>query len=110
MPANVLGKRLRQARSARGLSQAGLAQALAGAVTQSAVSYWESGRSMPTVENLRDLCGVLGISADRLLGLDANDASRGGDRLARQLDELPPARRKLLTALLPHLRDAPKRR
>lgn len=103
------GARLKQARTARGLSQAGLATALGaaphGAVTQSAVSYWESGKNLPTVETLCELCAVLGVSADRLLGLDGGGAlPKDAARLAAQIAKLSPARRKAVAALVSHLK------
>ena len=39
-------------------------------VKQSQVSEWLSGKSKPGYDNLRSICKALGISGDRLLGLE----------------------------------------
>lgn len=102
------GERLKQARSARGLSQADLAAALhgmrSGEVTQSAVSYWESGKNLPTLDAFVALTAALGVSADWLLGLDGGALPKDAQRLAKQLADLPPARRKAVAALITHLK------
>ena len=108
MPLDRFSERLKQARSARGLSQADLAAALAqsgtGEVTQSAVSYWESGKNLPTLDAFAALTQALGVSADWLLGLDGGALPKDALRLAKQLAALPPARRKAVAALLTHLK------
>jgi transcriptional regulator with XRE-family HTH domain len=97
-------ERLKQARSARGLSQADLATALAGEVTQSAVSYWESGKNLPTLDAFVALTRALGVSADWLLGIDGGALPKDAERLAKQIAALPPARRKAVATLLTHLK------
>lgn len=108
MRKNPFAQRLKQAREARGLSQNGLATALAsrtgGDLTQSAVSYWESGKNLPTTEMLRELCALLGVSADWLLGLDDAAPARGAERLAHEVATLPLEQRKLIEKLLPYLK------
>jgi transcriptional regulator with XRE-family HTH domain len=101
---NPFAKRLKQAREARGLSQNGLAAALGGEVTQSAVSYWESGKNLPATETLRELCSVLGVSADWLLGLEDAAPARGAERLAHEVAALPLEQRKLIERLIPYLK------
>lgn len=39
-------------------------------VKQSQVSEWLNGKSKPGYDNLKAMCEKLGISADRLLGID----------------------------------------
>lgn len=104
MARNPLAKRLRQARQARHLSQGGLAAALGGEVTQSAISYWESGKNLPTVDSLRELCRALGVSADWLLGLDAKAPTELAARLAHEVATLPAEQRQLIERLLPYLK------
>lgn len=107
MPSDRFGDRLKQARAARGLSQADLAAALqAGAieVTQSAVSYWESGKNLPTLDAFVALTRALGVSADWLLGIDGGALPKDAERLAKQIAALPPARRRAVAALLTHLK------
>ena len=108
MKPNPFPRRLKQAREARGLSQGGLAAALAatsaGEITQSAVSYWESGKNLPATEMLRELCSVLGVSADWLLGLDDSAPARAAERIAREVATLPAEQRKIIEKLLPYLK------
>lgn len=104
------GARLKAAREARGLSQLALARLLPGEVSQGAVSYWESDRNTPSAENLRDLCQVLGCSADGLLGLAADAPRARGTRLAREIEALPAERREVLEALTAMLKPPRPRR
>ena len=39
-------------------------------VKQSQVSEWLNGKSKPGYDNLKAICVALGVSADRLFGLD----------------------------------------
>ncbi len=39
-------------------------------VKQSQISEWLHGKSKPAYDNLRAICLALGISGDRLLGID----------------------------------------
>ena len=59
------GDRLFALRKKAGLSQAALGQAVG--VSNKAVSKWESGRAMPSVDVIRRLSDVLGVSIDELL-------------------------------------------
>lgn len=63
--------RLREARLRAGLTQAALAESLG--VTRPLVSQWESGETTPGLAHLTGLCRRLSVSADWLLGLDAQD-------------------------------------
>lgn len=65
----TFGERLQQVRKAAGLSQ----EQLAGLVGMSrqAVSKWETDQAAPDIDKLALLCGVLGVSADALLGREA---------------------------------------
>lgn len=56
--ATWVAKRLREARDANGLTQGELAERLG--VTQTAISYWESGKRTPGIEELLDLAAQLG--------------------------------------------------
>lgn len=64
----VIGLRIRQLRSQRRLSQAQLAEVLG--YQQAWVSKVESGAVRLTPSQLRTLCLVLGVSADKLLGME----------------------------------------
>lgn len=67
------GERLRESRAEKGLTQAQLAARLS--VTQSTVGKYERGALQPNLEMLVQLCKVLEVSADYLLGI--NDETGG---------------------------------
>ena len=51
------------------LNQSQLAQKIG--VKQSQVSEWLKGKSKPGYDNIKAICASLGLSADRILGLDS---------------------------------------
>ena len=61
----MIGERIRQLRSEKGMSQEQLAEALH--ISRQAISKWETGESIPDTERVMLLCRVLDISADYLL-------------------------------------------
>lgn len=65
MDRRLFGARLRARREARRWTQAELA-GKCGTVS-SWISHFEAGRRLPSLENFRRLCSVLGVSADSLL-------------------------------------------
>ena len=65
----TFGTRLQQVRKAAGLSQEQLGELVG--MSRQAVSKWETGQAAPDIDTLALLCGVLGVSADALLGRDA---------------------------------------
>lgn len=64
-----IGENIRNARRRQDMTQEQLAEYLN--LSVSAVSQWESGRTMPDIALLPALTQMLGISADELLGIDA---------------------------------------
>lgn len=62
---------IRQCREAKGISQSELANMVG--VVQSAVSWWENGRSYPTAENLLAISKNLDCSVDDLLKQDVDE-------------------------------------
>jgi transcriptional regulator with XRE-family HTH domain len=58
-------EKLAAARTKRGLSQEQLAESMG--VSRQAVSKWESGESLPDIDNLLKLSALLMVSIDRLL-------------------------------------------
>jgi transcriptional regulator with XRE-family HTH domain len=78
----TMGDRLRQARTARGLSLRKLAERLG--VSPSLISQVETGRAKPSVNTLYALANELGISLDTLLFMDTEppSASDGADDAA----------------------------
>ncbi len=64
---NIIGKRLHNCRKEEGLTQAQLAQKLS--TTQSTIGKYERGELQPNLETLLQICKILNVSADYLLGL-----------------------------------------
>lgn len=64
----TFGRRLQQVRKAAGLSQEQLGELVG--MSRQAVSKWETEQAAPDIDTLALLCGVLGVSADELLGRD----------------------------------------
>lgn len=60
-----VGQRIKDEREAAGLSQADLAERLG--TTQTAISYWESGRRVLTVDSLIEIARVLNVAPSALL-------------------------------------------
>lgn len=68
------GDRLRECRAEKGLTQTRLAARLS--VTQSTIGKYERGALQPNLEMLVQLCKVLEVSADYLLGLESETGER----------------------------------
>lgn len=63
-----IAKVIRQARIDQNMTQMNLADAMG--VSYQAVSNWERGNSMPDISKLEQLCSVLQISVNQLLGME----------------------------------------
>lgn len=63
-----LNEKLQELRKSKGMTQEELAQALY--VSRTAVSKWESGRGLPSIDSLRQLSAFFGVSIDELLSAD----------------------------------------
>ncbi len=61
-----IGARIAEARRTRGLTQYELAEQMG--ISFQAVSGWERGVSMPDIARLPELCAILGMSVDAMLG------------------------------------------
>jgi transcriptional regulator with XRE-family HTH domain len=75
MPAGVdpeyarrIGQAIAASRRARGLTQEQLRLRIGN--SKNAVSNWERGVSVPTIQNLRELCRALQVSPERLMVLN----------------------------------------
>lgn len=66
----MIGNKIKQARVEQNMTQMNLADAMG--VSYQAVSNWERGNSMPDISKLGDLCKVLNLSVNALLGLEEN--------------------------------------
>lgn len=79
---NCLGERISEYRQNNGMTQEELAIKLG--VTPQAVSKWERGQSYPDVWLLKDICMVLGCSADSLLGNPIQKINENGDEKSQK--------------------------
>ena len=67
----MLNENIKKLRTARGLSQVELAEALF--VSKQSVSNWENDNIMPSVEMLMKIAKYFSVSTDYLLGLEAGE-------------------------------------
>ena len=72
-----LGEKLQQLRKQRGLTQEELAAALY--VSRTAVSKWEAGRGLPSIDSLQAISRYFSVSIDSLLSTDEVLAIAGED-------------------------------
>ena len=68
MKTEDVGKKIKQLRISKGLTQADLSQQLG--VTYQAISNWENGRNTPDLQTLIKIAKIYNISVDELLLLD----------------------------------------
>lgn len=73
-----LGKRIKELRGLRHLSQEGLAEQLG--ISRQAVAKWESGSADPSMGNLLALCRILDIPLSELTGTPEPKQSEGRKR------------------------------
>lgn len=62
-----IGKRIRELRLAKNLSQTELAKLIK--TTQDTVSLWELGKSYPSLDYIVELTKIFNVSSDYLLGI-----------------------------------------
>lgn len=72
-----LGEKLQQLRRQRGMTQEELAAALY--VSRTAISKWESGRGLPSIDSLQAISRYFSVSIDGLLSTDEVLAIAGED-------------------------------
>lgn len=72
-----IGKKLREARSEKGMTQEALAERLG--VSRQTISSWENNRSYPDIVSLITLSGLYGLSLDELL--------KGDRKMVEHLEE-----------------------
>ena len=63
----VFGERLKALRAERNIGQNALARALK--LSNASISYWETGKQMPSAEAIFKIAQYFGVSADYLLGI-----------------------------------------
>lgn len=67
----MIEKRIRELRKSQHMTQKQLAQKLY--IDPSAVAYWESGKTKPSMENQIALAKIFGVTVDYLLGTENPD-------------------------------------
>lgn len=97
------GNRLARLRKAAGFSQRDLAAEIG--ISQRMVAYYEKETRHPPTHILHLLASALGTSADALLGIGGDErAAKVKDsrlwRRFKQVEQLPPARRRQLTQII----------
>ncbi|MCI8820059.1 MAG: helix-turn-helix transcriptional regulator [Clostridia bacterium] len=63
----ILAKRIKNIRQENNLTQSQFGEKLS--VSQDNVSLWENGKSLPTAEQIINICKLFNVTADYLLGL-----------------------------------------
>ena len=63
----LFGERLKQLRTEKNIGQNRLAKDLG--LSNASVSYWETGKQLPTIEAVYKIAVYFDVSADYLLGL-----------------------------------------
>ena len=94
----MLNQRIRTLRLARNISQVELAKRLG--VSKQSVSNWENDNIQPSIEMLKKLAGVFGVSTDYLLGLECGDCLDVSDLPTEVVTHL----RQLIEDFRAHLR------
>lgn len=64
---DIIGKRINSALAEKDIKQKELAKKIG--VNDNVISYWCSGSRTPNTQQIIQICNVLGVSADYLLGL-----------------------------------------
>ena len=101
---NVFGRRLRAARTERGLEQQQLAEKAG--LPPSSISHFEKGARKPSFDNLRNLAKSLDVTTDYLLGrVDTMDRVEGAQRLHRHLGNLSESEVNTVEGFIKMLKD-----
>lgn len=98
----MIGKKIAALRKSRGLTQTKFADAIH--VTQGAVSQWETGRTIPDIQQMYILADFFGISVDELSGhVPAESAPqplpKKPDTIAEYLSQLNPENRAFIVEM-----------
>jgi len=64
----LLGEKIKKLRTDNGLTQDELAERIF--VTRTAISKWETGKGLPSIESLKELSRLFGVSLDELISDD----------------------------------------
>lgn len=97
----MLSSRIREARRAKGLTQAQVADALH--IKQATYSGYETGKRQPTPVTISKIAALLGVTGNYLLGLDTDkkEEELAKDRqVPPRYDELDDAGKALINSLI----------
>ena len=94
---NMIARRLKEVREAKGVSQETLAKSLD--VTQGLVSQYESGLIPMTLDTILDVCDILGCSIDYLLGREVQYTETPIGRMIKAFSELKSEDQQLMVAM-----------
>ena len=94
-----IGLRIKKARLAKGLKQDELAERI-GAKSSATVSAWEVGKARPDCVTLLEICTVLGISPDELLGYGADLPTTPEWNMIRKYRQIDTLGKKAVDAVL----------
>ena len=87
-----IGKFIAERRKTKGLTQMQLAEKLA--ITDRAVSKWETGKTLPDATLMLELCGILGISVNDLLTGEVVTMENYNEKMEKNLLEALEAKQK----------------
>ncbi len=97
-----IGARIKQARNARGITQAQLAERLN--LTPKYISNFETGERLPRLETLIDIANILNYSADALLyDVLESPSATGTCSITERLAELPAEDRRRIMRIIDFL-------
>ena len=101
-PRSAFGKRLAEARQRAGISQAELGEKLG--LSQRAIAHWERRDSAMYPKQIAELCRILDVPADELLGIKSKARKPGPPtKLQRQIEavsKLPKSKQKFVSEFL----------
>ena len=99
------GKNIEAARKACGMSRPALAEKMG--ITLGGVSAWEYGRTRPDLHSLRNLCEILNVTSDSLLGvsLPRDDISPDEREFLRRLRRLPENEKRYIEGMVKMMSD-----
>lgn len=89
----MLGTKLKQLRTGKGMTQAELASRLG--LTPKMVSFYELDQRVPPIDILKKLCGILGVDANYLLDVSSKPVEQASVSLNGRELALLAAYRKL---------------
>lgn len=93
-----IGKFIAECRKEKELTQLQLAEKLN--ITNRAVSKWETGKSMPDVSVMLELCNILGVSVNELLSGERIDEEMYKEKAEENLLSLQEKKKKAQKELL----------